>query len=825
MAASVKSKIKRLKCNYREIKSKIKKGLFRKKKYITYRDTLPIDEKAILLESQHGGTVGGNIFALLKELCSNPAYAEYTIYLSCFESRLEGRYAFLKHHGLEQRVKVVSTGREEYFKMLATVKYLINDNTFTPMYIKRPEQVYLNTWHGTPLKTLGKKIKQDYANIGNAQRNFFMSDYLLYPNEFTMQHMLEDYMVENLGQGTVLLTGYPRNSVFLSEGRAAEIRKECGLEHMEVFAYLPTWRGVIGKITSKAQNERLYEYLQELEGKLKDNQRVYVKLHPISVKDIDLSEFKKILPFPAEQYETYEFLNATDGLITDYSSVFFDYAVTGKKIILFTYDKEEYTGDRGFYFDMDELPFPQVDTVDGLVHCLNEPKQYDDTEFLKTFCAYEHPDISDAILRRFLFDEKSTLIKEEKVPDNGKKNIVFYAGGFAKNGITTSVLNLLRNIDKEKYNCTVIFRIVDLKSHPYSLLELPEGVSHYGYHDARSVTMKDAFLYKLWEDFRVLPYKWAHPVIRRRSKNEYDRILGCCRVDKIIHFNGYMSDMIALLEEAPCSRTIFVHNDMDQETRKKRIMNRKLLSRAYQTYDSVAVVTPDLMECTARVAEVLQDKEHDGKANIVLARNIIDYKKVQELGAMEFQLDYKKTMRNCTLAHLDEIIQSDAKKFITVGRFAEEKGHARLIDAFAKVLKDYPDTYLFIVGGYGNLFEKTKKKVKDMGLSDNIIVIRYLSNPYPLVKLCDYFALSSYYEGFGLVLAEADILGVPCFSTRITGPTRFMEGCGGLLVEDSEKGIENGLRACLEGKVPASLNIDYEEYNREAMSQFEALIP
>lgn len=825
MAASITKKFKKLKKTYRDVRGKIKRGLFRKKKYIGYRDTLPIDEKAILLESQQGGTVGGNIFALMKELCQNPDYAEYKLYLSCFESRLEGRQELLKHHGLDKRVTVVSTGRAEYFKMLATAKYLINDNTFTPMYIKRPGQVYLNTWHGTPLKTLGKKIKKDYAGIGNAQRNFFMSDYLLYPNEFTMQHMLEDYMVENLGQGTVLLAGYPRNSVFLTEGRSAEIRKECGMEHMEVFAYLPTWRGVIGKITSKAQNERLYQYLQELDGKLKDNQRVYVKLHPISVKDIDLSEFKKILPFPADKYETYEFLNATDGLITDYSSVFFDYAVTGKKIILFTYDKEEYTTDRGFYFDMDELPFPQVDTVDGLVRCLNEPKQYDDTEFLKTFCAYEHKDISNALLHRFLFGEKSPLIKEDKVPDNGRKNVVFYAGGFAKNGITTSVLNLLRNIDCEKYNCTVIFRMVDLKSHPESLLELPEGVCHYGYHDARSVNMKDAFLYKLWEDFRILPYKWAHPVIRRRSKNEYDRILGCCRIDKIIHFNGYMSDMIALLEEAPCSRTIFVHNDMDQETQKKRIMNRKLLSHAYQTYDSVAVVTPDLVECTARVAAVLQDKAHTGKANIVLARNIIDYKMVQEQGAKEFQLDYHKTLRNCTLAHLDEILHSDAKKIITVGRFSEEKGHARLMDAFAEVLKDYPDTYLFIVGGYGPLFEKMKKKALDMGLSEHIIIIRYLSNPYPLVKLCDYFALSSFYEGFGLVLAEADILGVPCFSTAITGPTQFMQQYGGLLVENSEKGIVDGLRACLEGKAPKKLSIDYEQYNKEAITQFEALIP
>ncbi len=826
MAKSISSiRWKNLKRDFKDIKGKIKKGLLRKKKYIGYRERLPIDEKAILLESQHGGVVGGNIFALLKELCEGPEYAEYTIYLSCFESRLEERWELLKHHHMDQRVKVVSTGRDEYFKVLATAKYLINDNTFTLAFIKRPEQVYLNTWHGTPLKTLGRKIKSDYGGIGNAQRNFYQADYLLYPNEFTMQHMLEDYMVENIGSAKVILSGYPRNEVFLSEGRSAQIRRECGMEGMEVFAYLPTWRGVVGKVTSAEQNRRLTEYLRELDDKMQDNQRVYVKLHPISVKEIDLSEFKKILPFPAEEYETYEFLNAVDGLITDYSSVFFDYAITGKRIILFTYDKEEYTADRGFYFSMEELPFPQVDTVDDLVVCMNEEKTYDDREFLKTFCPYDAVGVTKALLHRFLFLEENSLLKETTVPDNGKKNVFIYAGGLRKNGITMSVFSMLRCVDKTKYNFILMFRIVDLKSHQESLLELPEGTFHYGFHDARSLNFVDGILYKLWEDWKILPYKLAKPLIKRRSKNDFDRIFTGCRLDKVIQFNGYVNDITALLEEAPCSRTIFVHNDMEREIKEKKNMNRKLLSHAYQTYDSVAMVTPDLEECTKKVAAAYRNRKegYTGKANLVLARNIIDYRKVQELGAMEFAID-KKTSKNCAIAYLNELLDSDSKKFVTVGRFSPEKGHARLMDAFAKVHKDYPDSYLIIVGGYGPLFFKMKQKAIKMGLKDNIIIIRYLSNPYALIRKCDYFALSSFYEGFGLVLAEADILGLPCFSTDITGPRKFMQQHGGLLVENSQDGIEQGLRACLEGTAPKRLTVDYEKYNEEAVAQFESLL-
>lgn len=820
---SIKERYEKTKKAYRELRGKIKRGLFRKKKYISYLEKCPIEEKSILLESQHGGTVGGNIFAILKELCENPAYADYKLYLACFESRLESRYQFLKQHHLQDRVTVLSTGRNEYFKVLATAKYLINDNTFTNVFIKREEQVYLNTWHGTPLKTLGKKIKKDFAAIGNAQHNFFVADYLLYPNEFTMKHMLEDYMIENMGSAKVLLTGYPRNTVFLSEGRRQEIRKQLGVEHMEIYGYLPTWRGIIGKITSAEQNARLYEYLKELDGKLKDNQRVYVKLHPISVKEIDLSEFTKIVPFPTDEYETYEFLNATDGLITDYSSVFFDYAVSRRKIILFTYDKEEYTADRGFYFSMDELPFPQVNTVDELLQCMNQPKSYDDTAFLKEFCAYEHVGVTNAVLRRVLFEEKSPLIREEKVPDNGKKNVILFAGGFAKNGITMSALTWLHHVDREKYNFVVIFRIADLKKHPESLLELPEGVNHYGYFDGRSVNLLDAFLYKMWEDLKILPYKLARAVIQRRSKNEIKRIFGGCRVDKVIHFNGYVNDMIALLEEMPCSRTLFVHNDMDQEINKKHNVNRALLSHAYQNYDSVAIVTPDLYEPTEKIANYWKEEGVAKKANIVVVKNLIDYQKITAMGEKEVVLD-PQTRRNTTVNEIMDALNSDGKKFVTVGRFSWEKGHERLIDAFAKVLKDEPNCYLFIIGGYGPLFEKMKKKVVEMGLLGKVFVIRYMSNPYALIKRCDYFALSSYYEGFGLVLAEADILGISCFSTDITGPKKFMEQYGGLLVENSEQGIEQGLRDCLEGNIPKRLQIDYEQYNKEALAQFESIL-
>lgn len=618
----IKQTWKTAKKYYRKICGKIESGLVGKRQYVYYLEHYPVKEKTILLESQLGASLGGNIFAVLKELCENPEYADFQLYHSCKKEQMESRRAFLAGYGLEKRTTLLDTSSREYFKVLATAKYLINDNTFIHVFIKRPEQIYFNTWHGTPFKTLGKKIKKDYAGIGNAQHTMFTADYLLYPNEFTMEHMVEDYMLPNWAGGKIFLSGYPRNTAFLSEGRRNEIRQECGLENMDVYAYLPTWRGIVGKVTDKEQNERLFQYLKELDEKLSDNQRVYVKLHPVSVKAMDLSGLEKVMAFPADKYETYEFLSATDGLITDYSSIFFDYAVSRKKIILFAYDKEEYIADRGFYFSMDELPFPQAATVDELLACMNAPKSYDDTKFLDTFCKYENEGVTKALLHRVLFDENSSLIEEREIPDNGKKNIVFYAGAMKDNKITRAMVEFFRQADREKNNYMVIFKIQDLKKNQERLLVLPEDIDHFGHYDNMSLNMWDMLLYKLWRSRRLLPYGMVKNVIGKKARFEMARILGGCRVDEVVQFSGYVPEMITAFQAMPCRKIIFVHNDMKDAVTGRNGMDKKMLCDAYRSYDVVAVTEQE------NLASVEQIAGKDGMQNLVVVPEITQYQSI-----------------------------------------------------------------------------------------------------------------------------------------------------------------------------------------------------
>lgn len=91
--------------------------------------------------------------------------------------------AILEHYGFEN-VNIIVYASDDYMRLLASAKYLINDATFPNYWIKKEGQVYINTWHGTPLKAMGRKVHNDVF-FGNVQKNLVNADYLLYPNIFT----------------------------------------------------------------------------------------------------------------------------------------------------------------------------------------------------------------------------------------------------------------------------------------------------------------------------------------------------------------------------------------------------------------------------------------------------------------------------------------------------------------------------------------------------------------------------------------------------------------------------------------------------------------
>ncbi len=778
-----------------------------------------LDDKKILFESQHGGEISGNMFYLLKELFSCGEYDDYEVYV-CYNKKSKKKIKQILDNYSITNVKLVRLYSFKYMKAVARAKYLFNDNTFLPYFMKKEGQIYLNTWHGTPLKTLGKGIKNAMHNIGNTQRNFVCADYLLYPNRYTMEHMIEDYMIENIATGSALLAGYPRNSIFFDKVRAAEMRKQAAPEGTKIYAYMPTWRGAIGNIDGEATKD-VKDYLKELDSMMNDDEILYVNLHPIAAKTLDYNGFRHIKQFP-ENVETYDFLNCTDCLITDYSSVFFDYAVTGKKCILFAYDEDEYFADRGVYMSLDKLPFPKVTNVKDLLKEMRAPKEYDDSEFLKEFCAYECKEASKNALDLILKGKKADNCEIEEITGNSKKNVLIFAGNLDRNGVTTSLYNLLSQVDKKQYNYYICFSSARAEDRQEALAALPEGVSYFPMHGRMNLSLTKNIIWFLFQAACLLKKNFIKAgfvanLLKDDWQYEIKRVFGGAHFDNAIQFTGYVPKPIFMFSQFNCNTTIYVHSDMKKEIETRGNQRRDVLEFAYSSYDNVAIVTEDIRESTSTFV--------DNTDNFKVTHNIINYEDILKRAEenVEFQKDI--TTSNKTLEEINEILKSNAKKIISVGRFSPEKDHQRMVDVFNKIWKEDPNSYFIIIGGnqYGALYNKLEKYVSTLPCADNIVLILSMNNPMPIVKACDGFILASHYEGFGLVLAEADILGLPVVSTDIVGPRTFMNKYNGTLVENSHEGVEEGFRLLLEGKVP-NLTTDYKKYNENAINEFLKLI-
>ena len=333
----------------------------------------PVWEKSFLLEGGQGRNINGNAFAMLRCIRRLPEYDDYKVFFSVMPDMAAAAAARCESYGFKN-VTILVNGSDEYKTALARSKYLITDNSFSIYFIKRDEQVYVNTWHGTPLKALGRTDIRNSTSLANVQSNFLKADYLLHPNTFTRDIMMKDYMVERLFGNRTVVMDYPRNDALCSNDFCDEIRAKYGLEGKRLIAYMPTWRGTGRNADTGEQTAETRRIIAEMSGMLREDEVLCVNLHFLLSSGIDISGLDNVMLFPQE-YETYDFLAACDTLITDYSSVSIDFAGTGREIILYIYDYEEYKEDKGFYLDVTDLPFKRAYNSTQLEKCLHSAKK------------------------------------------------------------------------------------------------------------------------------------------------------------------------------------------------------------------------------------------------------------------------------------------------------------------------------------------------------------------------------------------------------------------------------------------------------------------
>jgi CDP-glycerol glycerophosphotransferase len=267
-----------------------------------------------------------------------------------------------------EELERLAPGSEEARSALEAADYIVSNTYLLQRFTPAAESTYLQTWHGTPLKRIGHDIRIPQHILRyevSSREDSERWDYVLAPNAFSVPIMEEVFPgVE------VLETGYPRNDVLLSPD-AERIRKttreQLGLSGDELAVlYAPTFR-------DHDLTVRFGLDPGKLEPLLPAGAVVLARSHVMTLPGdpgADWAGWRDVTSWP----DIADLYLAADALITDYSSAMFDFAVTGKPLLFYTYDLEHYRDvSRGFYFDFEAVaPGPLLRTPEEVARAIGE---------------------------------------------------------------------------------------------------------------------------------------------------------------------------------------------------------------------------------------------------------------------------------------------------------------------------------------------------------------------------------------------------------------------------------------------------------------------
>lgn len=304
------------------------------------------------------------------------------------------------------RVETVLYGTPHAAEVLGNADVVIANDCLSMQWEKRPGATYLQTWHGTPLKRIHHDAPVREGWLDAPDKDVARWDMLLSPNPASTDRLRHAFRFA----GPVHQTGYPRNDVLSSPHRhhvRRRVREELGIpDGTTAVLYAPTWRDDLVFDPAKGRDFDVPIDLKAFADRLGRDHVLLLRLHsmvsgrlavPPGVPVIDVSD----------RPEAAELFLAADMLVTDYSSAMFDFAVTGKPMVFYTYDLEHYRDDlRGFYFDLAEVaPGPLVRTSEELIEAIADNDDAAASEpadryarFRDTFCSLEDGHATDRVL-------------------------------------------------------------------------------------------------------------------------------------------------------------------------------------------------------------------------------------------------------------------------------------------------------------------------------------------------------------------------------------------------------------------------------------------
>lgn len=333
-----------------------------------FMGSLPKKEKMVIFESFHAKQYSDSPRAIYEYMKTN--YPDFQLIWSVDKQSA----ALFDGFG----VPYIRRFTLRWFLEFPRAKYWVN-NVRLPNWMPKPNNtVYIQTWHGTPLKKLGIDIEEIHmpdTDTESYKRNFVLEaskwDYLVSPNAYSTEIFKRafDY------RGKVIESGYPRNDVLTSpaEGQLQDIKRNLGIPvDKKVMLYAPTWRD--NEFYQKGKYRFEFQFdLERWKQEFGDEWVLLSRMHYLVAENFDFSAHAGTVYDVSSYPDIRDLYLISELLITDYSSVFFDYAVLNRPIVFFMYDLDNYRDQlRGFYMDIEnDAPGPIVQTEAALFEAIN----------------------------------------------------------------------------------------------------------------------------------------------------------------------------------------------------------------------------------------------------------------------------------------------------------------------------------------------------------------------------------------------------------------------------------------------------------------------
>jgi len=523
--------------------------------YTEYYERYELEEEMVLYESFGGKGFSDNPYALFNQMIVHPSFRKWK-----FIWVLNDKENLPKKYRGNKSIICVKRNSDLYLRYLSSSKVLINNAVFPTYFIKKKEQVYINTWHGTPWKTLGN---DNPMQSGNTARNFMQADYLISPNAYTSNILINRYGINGLFQGELFESGYPRidSMLTISNNSKDNIKKILNIHNNKpIVLYAPTYKGFWKN--PNIESNQIIEYLDTFKS---ENYNLIFRGHYFTEENLLSRDLGVTVAH--HHIDTCELLSVVDILITDYSSILFDFLPLNNPIFLFIPDYDTYKKERGLYLDVDQIPATPYKDIYELKQNI-EKSIKDSTKYrrsnvtgIEKFIPYEDGNSSKRVIDKLIYrlegKKTSTKIKE-------RDSMIIYPGHIEDIEDLSILKDFISQISDKEIDVFVLFNSTELVKNQEireSVEEIEKIKGVLEFSGRKNMTLEERWLDKKIKNGTLVLNKQNENILNKLYAREYRRLFNEKKFTFSVVLNPDNTHFLFLLSKINISNSFILNDD------------------------------------------------------------------------------------------------------------------------------------------------------------------------------------------------------------------------------------------------------------------------